>query len=206
MAEPIPVETTYADLREGEVIVDKSGNHWTAVGVAKGVAGANVAFALAADGVKQHYLSKPYNGPVTVLRAPSRDDDIARREAEIDACQVAEGHIHDNVTGEVVTEADAERRFAETLGGEVLAEESAEVEAQREAAEADSSKPMALPPFSEFTDLEKRSHLFLVHGVYAHDVKSRKRLDELHDEDHARGEARDGHVFTAHAHDGTMPA
>jgi hypothetical protein len=73
---------------------------------------------------------------------------------------------------------------AEMTGGEVVARESAAEHDARTEAET-TGDPVILPPFEEMTDLEKRSHLYLLHGVYCGDVKFREKLDELHVEAHA---------------------
>lgn len=92
--------------------------------------------------------------------------------------------------------ARAESVVEEVAGGVVLATETVAHEAARERADADQG-PMDLPPIEEFNDPEMRSHIFLVHGTYAHDLKARKALVALHAQLHADA----SHEVTPHNHD-----
>lgn len=213
-----PMEIKAAELVDGDVIVDKSGTEWKVTGVQIPDREPNaefrfddvVAFWIGSPPV--HSMVKAWDDTVTVLRdtpapewaTPKRDDDpvpvevgdsgdgeaVAERPVEDVAldCDVEENHVHDVVTGEPITEAKAkERLVADKLGGVVLAEESKAHEAARVAATV-TGEAMTLPEFEEFTILEARSHLFLLHGVFAEDVKSGADLIDMHAELHATAE------------------
>jgi hypothetical protein len=59
---------------------------------------------------------------------------------------------------------------------------AAEVDA---AASATDDAPITLPAFSTMTPLEARSHLYLLHGTYSHDMQSRDTLSKWHSELHS---------------------
>lgn len=183
-------EVTYADLHDGDTIVDKNGNEWKVDDLTVGRD--DVAFWLLDKGIRMHRLSKSLDAPVTVLREPTRAEDIEQREAEVDAAEAP--------TSEPVTIAEAVAA-AEALGARIVAEETADHEAARNLARA-SGEPMSLPPFDKMTDPEKRSHIFLLHGVYAHDVKTAKALGKMHDDLHNDEAGKS----TAHDHEGAFPA
>lgn len=188
-----PTEITYGELTEGEVIRDRNGNDWRALGVESGD---EVTFWLAeiVGNVRKHRLTKPATDAVTVMRSPERAEAIADAEKAID----------EGPAGPPEKEATPEEAVAtveEVLDGEVIAEETADHEEARDLARA-GGDPMSLPPFEEFTDPEMRSHLYLVHGVYAHDVKTRKALVKMHDDLHADEKGQ----HTPHNHEGAFPA
>jgi hypothetical protein len=58
-----------------------------------------------------------------------------------------------------------------------------------EIAEADQAQltgmPVHVPDFGKLTPLEKRSHLYLLHGVYAEDVQTEKQISDWHRDLHA---------------------
>jgi hypothetical protein len=185
------VDTTYGDLKHGESIKDKSGNYWCVLHpeTVDGV----VTFSLA-DGdtptIPKHIgLSKPVDAEVRVTRAPSQVEEVEAREREVDEAQ-EQAAPEQPTTGD-----EAKAVVEEVLDGEVIAEESAEEREARDRADA-SGVPAELPRFSEFTELEMRSHLYLVHGIYAEDVKTRKAMTALHDEHHADDAAK----MTPHLH------
>jgi hypothetical protein len=186
-------EIQYADLTGADIIVDKNGNEWAVTDVdTKADSEQSVTFWLTEKGVKMHRLSKPPNDTVTVLREPTRAEDIEQREAEVDAAEAP--------TSEPATEAEAVAAV-EAIGGAVVAEETADHEAARNLARA-SGEPMSLPPFEKMTDPEKRSHIFLLHGVFSHDVKTAKALGKMHDELHQNETGKS----TAHNHEGAFNA
>lgn len=168
-----PRSTSYGALQSGDVIVDKSGNEWLVLDHASTEVD-EVAFWLAdpATKVRAHYLTKRRAERATVLRP-------ATHAAKLD---VDDGDHTDRRLAEEIAENEAVAVIEEQLGGEVIAEETA-AEADARTAATDES-PVVLPTFDEMTDLEKRSHLYLLHGVYAADVKFREKLVELHDEAH----------------------
>lgn len=191
----IKIETTYGDLRDGEQIVDKSGNTWLVVEPEHG--DADVAFWLAetTTGVRMHHLTKPANDAVTALRAPTHAEEVAEREGEVDAADAGTGgprHVGAPYADEPMTVEEVR----DALGAETIAEESAaEADARTAAVAADDV--LHLPAFEAMTVLEAQSHLFLIHGVYAHDVKTRKALDALHVEAHVDGPGQPRHEHAA---------
>lgn len=166
-----PRSTSYGALQSGDVIVDKSGNEWLVLDHASTEVD-EVAFWLAdpATKVRAHYLTKRRAERATVLRPATHAEELAEREAEMLA------------PTEEATPEETVAVVEEQLGGEVIAEEMAAEHDARVVATDES--PVVLPTFDEMTDLEKRSHLYLLHGVYAADVKFREKLVELHDEAH----------------------
>lgn len=185
----IPVEVTYADLIEGEVIVDKSGNEWLALDVRHYTDGKEWAEFWLADlvtKVKAHLLTRPVGDAVTVKRTPDHAGEVAAAEAEVDAAQ----------GGEPAEEPLTLDEVKEALDGEVIAEESAAEADARVEADAGGAA-VELPGFHEMTEMEMRSHLYLLHGVYAEDVKARSALVEMHNDLH---DATDLGRFIPHVH------
>lgn len=184
-------EITYADLREGDTIVDRSGNLWLAVEVDRAMSDSTSFWlADAVTKVKMHHLTRPAHDLVTVSRTADHAGRVAALEAEVDEAQANTGQRCRGCLGGAsahTCETDPVEVVEEVLGGEVIAEESAAHADAREAAEA-TGEAMGLPPFEEFTDPEMRSHLYLVHGTYAHDVKTKKALVALHVESHTIGQ------------------
>jgi hypothetical protein len=133
-------------------------------------------------------LVKSAHSEVRVSRAISQVEEVEAREREVDEAQ-GEAPAEEPTVEETVAVV------TEELGGEVVAEQTADEREVLDRAEV-SNVPAELPRFSEFTDLEARSHLYLVHGVYAHDVKTKKALTALHDEHHGD----DGAKFVPHVH------
>jgi hypothetical protein len=174
-----PRSTTYGDLKSGDVIVDKSGNEWTVLDHAHTEV-ETVAFWLAdpATKVRAHYLTKSRVERATVLRPATHVEKVEAAEAEMPTpADVLQGAAVEHLSRPLPVEEVVEALGAEVVAEETAAEHDAKVEATEE-------EPLTLPPFSEFTDLEMRSHLYLVHGVYAADVKFREKLAELHAEAH----------------------
>lgn len=184
------VDTTYGDLKHGEVIRDKSGNSW--VVHKPTTADGSTTFSLAdpdtATIPKHVGLVKPADAEVRVSRAPSQVEEVEAREREVDEATGTEPEV-------VPTPEESVAAVTEELGGEVVAEQTATEREALDAAEV-GNVPAELPRFSEFSDLEARSHLYLVHGIYAHDVKTKKAMTALHDEHHADAGAK----FVPHVH------
>lgn len=168
-----PTTVTYGDLRDGDTILDRSGNEWQTFNVEHAF-GRRTTLWLGTNGIRQHLIEKDADAEVTVLRVESHAEELARLEYEVDE------HGKRVPAGEPLTIEET----VEALDAEVVAEETAQESDARREAEA-TGEPVTLPTFAEMTDLEKRSHLYLLHGVYAADVKFRERLVELHDEAHA---------------------
>ena len=76
---------------------------------------------------------------------------------------------------------------------------AAEVDAANAATE---DSPVGLPAFADMTILEMRSHLYLLHGVYAHDLRSRAETMAMHDQAHVDQEAgRLQSAYVPHVHE-----
>jgi hypothetical protein len=74
--------------------------------------------------------------------------------------------------------------LSQELGAVVTAEVTAEeVDQAKEAAATDT--PIEILAFAEMTPLEQRSHLYLLHGVFAYDLQSRDELVATHEQAHA---------------------
>jgi hypothetical protein len=123
--------------------------------------------------IKTFSMVKEPGDPVTVHRLMKHADQVAKLEAEFPEPTYARD---ETVTwGEGVT--------IETLGATVdLEATAAEIDAAIEA--EDTGLPVELIGFAEMTDLEKRSHLYVLHGIYATDLQSRAQLTETHDQAH----------------------
>jgi hypothetical protein len=182
----IPVEVTYADLVDGDHLVDKSGNEWLVAEVAFTVTEAEFWLCDTVTKVKAHRIVKPLEDAVTVKRTPDHAGEVKAAEAEVDEAQ----------GGEPAEEPLTLDEVKEALGAEVIAEESAAEADARNEADAGGSA-VELPGFHEFTEMEMRSHLYLLHGVYAEDVKARQALVEMHNDLH---ESTDLGRFIPHTH------
>jgi hypothetical protein len=85
MPEMMQVVTTYGDLKDGETILDKSGNEWRASEVRPQAENPeNVSLWLGTP--PTHPLVKAKGDPVTVLRVPSQVEEVAAREVTRCAC------------------------------------------------------------------------------------------------------------------------
>lgn len=174
-------DVTYADLRDGDIVEDKSGKRWLATGV---VVSANVAFKLGPiGGIPVHTLTKPLTDPVRVVRDEWVDDRPAP--------DFATDPVPDPEAAEVVGVVQGAMPAAEVVAHESKPEELARTEA------AAPGRPVPLPLFTDMTDLEQKSHLFLLHGAFAEDVEDRAKRATMHDDLHAKGHVR----MVAHAHD-----
>jgi hypothetical protein len=181
------VDTTYADLRPTDLVIDKSGQAWPIDGLlplspdpVKPVA---FTFWLLdpVTKVKAHLMQKPAGDPVKVSRLPTQADEASKLEAEFPLVTPSDDYYVD-AENPVATMAEAVAAVEE-IGGTVEAEVSAaEVDA---AAATTDDAPLTLPAFSTMTPLEARSHLYLLHGVMAHDVQSRDTLSTWHNELHS---------------------
>lgn len=178
-------DVTYADLRDGDIVEDKSGKRWLASGPGEGIHApeGSIAFMLGPiGGVPLHLLTKPLTDPVRVVRDEWVDD---RPAPDFATDPVPDPEAAEAVA--VVTDAMP----AEVVAHESKPEESARTEA------AASGRPVPLPLFTDMTDLEQKSHLFLLHGAFAEDVEDRAKRATMHDDLHAKGHVR----MVAHAHD-----
>lgn len=182
-----PTQVTYGDLVDGDVIVDKSGNQWSLFGIDHG---AVTSMWLCPPGTAQrrHWIEKPTSDPVTVLRVESHAAEVERLEADT---PLPEPEVEP-------TEAETVAAMNEHLAAVVVAEETATESDARREAEA-TGDPVTLPAWAELTHLEQQSHLYLLHGVFAADVKFREKLRELHDEAHASDADRVPHTHVAGA-------
>lgn len=207
------IETTYADLRPTDLVIDKAGNAWPIADleVTGDKSAPTFTFWLvdAVSGIKMHNITKDSHDAVTVSRAPSHADEASKLEADFpksgspeSGTGVTTGSVETGATGSTETDSTtppagvAENVYAnavvsladaiaavEEIGGTVEAEvTAAEVDA---AAAATDDAPLTIIPFADMTPLEARSHLYLLHGVYGHDLQSRAELAALHDQAHA---------------------
>lgn len=187
------VETTFADLRSDDLIVDKSGKEWE-VSIRTSPEGGLVLLVLGG----LHHMTKVPTDPVTVSRVtpPPRwaeDQHLPDLPESWEEKPVAKlGQEVPMSTERAEALADDVKIIEEELGGEVVAVESKAEEVARKSGDV-----VPLPLFADMTDLEQKSHLFLLHGTYVEDVESRAKRVELHDRLHADPERRD----VAHSHD-----
>jgi hypothetical protein len=180
------VETTYADLRATDLVVDHGGKQWPTTELDTGEA---VTFWLLdpASKIRMYYLTKLPGDTVTVARIRLQADEATELEQQFPSDVAAVG----------VTMVEAVAAAAE------IAEPAVEY-TQREhdaAVEATEENPVSLPPFPDMTPLEQRSHLYLLHGVFAFDLKSRDELNDMHNEAHrlhAAGELNAQHIPHTH--------
>lgn len=225
------VETTYADLRPTDLVIDKAGNAWPLD--PKDIAGdaERIGFWLCdpATKVRMHYLTKPKGDPVTVSRIKTAADEAVKLEADFpksgspgsptgSATTSAETVATTSTETASITQtvdvaaslkeagvsevdmANAVAGVEKILGGTVEAEvTSEEIDAAKAATE---DEPVQLPAFEDMTILEMRSHLYLLHGVYAADLKSRDETIQMHRQahaDHDAGKLKSKHVPHVHA-------
>jgi hypothetical protein len=189
------VETTYADLRESDLVVDKTGRAWPIL-LRTGQTG-TVEFWLC-DGpsrVRQHLMTKSPADTVTVSRILSHADEAAKLEAEILA------GVTEAVTNpeNLISMDEALANVATIVEPEPLVEYTAtEYDAANTATD---DQPVRLPAFESMTPLEQRSHLYLLHGVFSFDLKSREELAAMHAEAHnarAAGVLNSRHIPHVH--------
>ena len=187
---------TYAELRDGDVILDKSGNRWNVDLPGIPAPDAPLSFWLGtAANAHAHFLTKPPTDEVTVIRPVSHVTQVEALEAEMPTFLVENDGVH---TPTITELPKAVETVTETLGAETIATETAD-EADARTKAALTGIPVDLPKFEEMTPLEMHSHLYLLHGVYAYDVKVPAELTTLHDETHRNPVAS---KTVAHVHAG----
>lgn len=160
------VETTYADLRPTDLVVDKSGKAWPISDL--DFTREEVVFWILdpVSKVRRYFLGKPTAHSVTVSRVQF-EDPVAMVERKNEETRV---------------ELERLQEVAKEIGGEV---EITYTEREADAAKAATDdQPVRLPAFEDMTILEMRSHLYLLHGVYAHDMKSRVDTIRMHADAH----------------------
>ena len=194
MTERSRIETTYADLRPTDLVIDKTGKAWPIADLE--VTGdqtlPSMAFRLVEAGVGMYHMTRPFADSVTVSRIPTHADEAERLEADFP---------RSTGTGDA-TEAEAVAAV-EAIGGEVEAVVTAE--AVDAAAAATDDQPIRLPPFDTMDILQMRSHLYLLHGVYAHDMRSRLDTIAMHEQAHADHDAgRLKSRYVPHVHTGEV--
>jgi hypothetical protein len=119
---------------------------------------------------------------VTVHRLQKHADQVAKLEAEFPSLSPDYDEAGSEYDGTIGVE-QAERAVTEALGATVdLEVAAAEIEKGIEA--EDTGLPVELISFAEMNDLERRSHLYVLHGIYATDLQSRAQLTAAHDEAH----------------------
>ena len=208
------IDTTYADLRPSDLVIDKSGQAWPLDDL-KGSDSTDakilVEFWLCdpVTKVKQHLMAKTATDAVKVSRLPTQADEAAKLEADfpksgspasgtgVTTGSVETGATNSTETDSIIESAGADNNVyanavvsleeavaaVEEIGGTVEAEvTAAEVDA---AAAATDDAPLTIIPFAYMTPLEARSHCYLLHGVYGHDLVSKVELAALHDQAHA---------------------
>lgn len=197
------IDTTYADLRPTDLVIDKSGQAWPIKEMVQ--AGDKVWFWLCdpVSKMKMHFMGKEPADPVKASRLPTQADEVSKLEADfpvvadtIWCSYCAAAHSVDDCPqhqGRTDEEEGARSGWAEAvaaveeIGGTVEAEvTAAEVDA---AAAATDDAPVSLPPFADMTPLEQRSHLYLLHGLYGSDVTGRAELIAIHDQAHTQHDA-----------------
>jgi hypothetical protein len=169
-------ETTVETLQAGEITIDKTGTSWTVERVSTVAAEPDeVTFVIAgikyekSEG-KRFTLTKPFGSPITVVREKS----TGISEATPD--DVTE-------TATVVEENEAAVAALKGAGAEILVQATvADADAVAAIAEGES---VVLPPFASLTDLEQRTHVFVMHGSVAYDIMERVALTKLHERLHA---------------------
>lgn len=159
------VEVTYGDLADGDVVVDRSGRQWEVSGLGRN--GVSVELWLGHRGGKPvKSFSKPGTDPVTVVRS-------------VNSWEPPPGTEPDPL---ITTEA-AMVAVETVLGAKVVADVTTEQLAEAEAATKD--QPVQVALFADMTVLERRTHLYLLHGIYAQDLDSMRDLERIHDDAHA---------------------
>jgi len=81
----VTLDTTYADLRPTDLVIDKSGQAWPIdEEIETSLDGYFILFWLCdpMTKIRMHNLSKPVNDPVKVSRLPTQADEAAKLEAE----------------------------------------------------------------------------------------------------------------------------
>ena len=171
------VETTYADLRPDDLVVDKTGKAWP---IAAPEESNNYVTFFLCDPVSKvptHPMRKLAIDPVTVSRVPSHADKAQQLEAEwpsqIDAVDVELAEAVANVATIVEPEPLVEYTATEYDAANTATDE----------------QPVSLPAFDSMTPLEQRSHLYLLHGVFSFDLKSREELADMHSGAHLSHDA-----------------
>lgn len=224
------VETTYADLRPTDLVIDKAGNAWP-IKILGGADEPELTFWLldSVSDVPTHLMVKPKGDPVTVSRVETAADEAVKLEADFpksgspgsstgSATTSAETVATTSTEAASITQtadvaaslkeagvsevdmADAVAGVEKILGGTVEADvTSEEIDAAKAATE---DEPVQLPAFEDMTILEMRSHLYLLHGVFAHDQQSRDETIGMHTQahvDHDAGKLKSKHVPHVHA-------
>lgn len=93
---------------------------------------------------------------------------------------------------------EAEKAIVETFPEAQKIVEITDTE-QAAADAATEDAPVELPAFAELTDLEQRSHVYLLHGVYSTDITDRATLAKIHTDLHA-GKKQVAARLTPHTH------
>lgn len=161
------------ELTDTDTLIDKSGKAWHVAHVVHGPGNASVSFELKdpASGLVKHKMTRPHDHPVTVLRHDTSEPVTPDRGIE---------NVKAILSAEVVTEVTTEQ--------------------QAEADRATETEPAVIPQFDSLTDLEQRSHLYLLHGIWADDLKPRATVAGLHAELHA-GTAKVESKYVPHRHE-----
>lgn len=220
------VETTYADLRPDDLVVDKTGKAWPIADLDTSSPHSDqfgVTFMLCDPVTKvgMHFVRKDRTDIVTVSRIPSHADEAAKLAADFDVNRnMYVGAVTDRTPDDDMTDAidfgdiemeEALANVATIVEPEPLVEYTAtEYDAANTATD---EQPVRLPAFESMTPLEQRSHLYLVHGpeqqhlfkmhgIYPWDLKSRDELISVHNDAHRlRDEGTLKSAYVPHVHE-----
>lgn len=202
------MDITYADLRDDDVLIDKSGGRWHVSGVDHtGRSDGDVTDFWLGDArtkVRVHHMTKPAGDPCTVDRVATLADTVAELEKgwpKPDPSMpltAQEDATWSTTTSGTSTDVHGLKGAMSSTGDATSSEHDAavaaveqgmpgaRVEADSTAAEVDAAAratdddPVILPLFESMTPLEQRSHLFVLHGVFADDLDDAKTLAETH--------------------------
>jgi hypothetical protein len=237
--DPTRIETTYAELRDNDVLIARDGARWHVSGVEKLVEtvrpGGHVDFWLgdARTKVRAHHMTKPAGDPCTVERVPTHADDVATLDAgstlpvpslpgvaspEEDARRAALlaktfGDPDVKAAAAELVAAGVDPGHAAGVAAVTVGLAGAQVDADVTAAEVDAARqatdddPVVLPLFETMTDLEQRSHMYVLHGVFTDDVEDRRERSAMHaaaHRDRAQNKLKGRH--TPHVHSEAVTA
>lgn len=170
---------TFADLRDGDQLVDKNGVIWDVSRVFPDPKVISYVVTHPVDSAKVFKIIKVPTDPATIIR----DWDYAATFVDGDG-SVSHGTDARAKIAEATTQHDAAVEAAQKgLGASVVTEVTAEE--QKAADDATEAAPKIDKAFEDMTDLEQRSHGFAVHGIWPKDSMTRKQRIAEHADWHA---------------------
>lgn len=155
---------TFGDLRDGDLLQDRNGRRWQVSKVVQDVT--TVRFTIR-DGTSTFPLEKRLGDEATILREWDVEDAPLVHGPRLG------GHSEPAV-----------QTVEKVLGGTVVAEVSDAEQAAADGATID--RPASVPSYESMTDLERRTHLYLLHGIWGDDKDSRANLSRWHEEAHEK--------------------